>query len=60
MESPAFTSAPIVGVGPGLSTSLTRLLREEGPAAAIAARDIAKLAPLCTETGAPSLAAMQR
>jgi len=60
MESPAFTSAPIVGVGPGLRTSLTRLLREEGIAVVIAARDIAKLAPLCTETGAPSLAAMQR
>ena len=60
MESPTCTSALIVGVGPGLSTSLTRLLREEGLAVAIAARDIAKLAPLCTETGATSLPAMQR
>lgn len=52
MASPSYTSALIVGVGQGLSASLTRLLRQEGLAVAIAARDTAKLAPLCTETGA--------
>jgi NAD(P)-dependent dehydrogenase (short-subunit alcohol dehydrogenase family) len=52
MPSPNYTSALIVGAGQGLSASLTRLLRKEGFAVAIAARDTAKLAPLCTETGA--------
>jgi NAD(P)-dependent dehydrogenase (short-subunit alcohol dehydrogenase family) len=52
MTSPAYTSALIVGAGSGLSASLTRLLRKEGLAVALAARDTAKLAPLCTETGA--------
>ena len=52
MASPSYTSALIVGAGQGLSASLTRLLRQEGLAVAIAARDTAKLAPLCTETGA--------
>ena len=56
MASPAYTSALIVGAGPGLSASLTRLLRKEGLAVAIAARDAAKLAPLCTETGARAFA----
>jgi NAD(P)-dependent dehydrogenase (short-subunit alcohol dehydrogenase family) len=52
MALPTYTSALIVGAGQGLSASLTRLLRKEGLAVAIAARDTAKLAPLCTETGA--------
>ena len=52
MASPAYKSALIVGAGQGLSASLTRLLRKEGLAVAIAARDAAKLAPLCAETGA--------
>jgi NAD(P)-dependent dehydrogenase (short-subunit alcohol dehydrogenase family) len=52
MASPSYASALIVGAGQGLSASLTRLLREQGLAVAIAARDIAKLAPLCAETGA--------
>jgi NAD(P)-dependent dehydrogenase (short-subunit alcohol dehydrogenase family) len=52
MASQTFTSALIVGAGQGLSASLTRLLRKEGLAVAIAARDTAKLAPLCGETGA--------
>jgi NAD(P)-dependent dehydrogenase (short-subunit alcohol dehydrogenase family) len=52
MASPTYTSALIVGAGQGLSASLTRLLRKEGLAVAIAARDTAKLATLCTETGA--------
>ena len=52
MTSPNYTSALIVGAGQGLSASLTRLFRKEGLAVAIAARDTAKLAPLCAETGA--------
>ena len=52
MALPTYKSALIVGAGRGLSASLTRLLRQEGLAVAIAARDIAKLAPLCAETGA--------
>ena len=52
MASPTYKSALIVGAGQGLSASLTRLLRKEGLAVAIAARDTAKLAPLCAETGA--------
>jgi NAD(P)-dependent dehydrogenase (short-subunit alcohol dehydrogenase family) len=52
MAPPTYNSALIVGAGQGLSASLTRLLRNEGLAVAIAARDPAKLAPLCTETGA--------
>jgi len=56
MASPTYTSALIVGAGQGLSASLTRLLRKEGLTVAIAARDTAKLAPLCTETGARAFA----
>jgi NAD(P)-dependent dehydrogenase (short-subunit alcohol dehydrogenase family) len=56
MASPTYTSALIVGAGLGLSASLTRLLRKEGLAVAVAARDTAKLAPLCTETGAHAFA----
>ena len=52
MQLPTYKSALIVGAGAGLSASLTRLLRGEGLAVAIAARDGAKLARLCAETGA--------
>ncbi len=52
MASPSYTSALIVGAGQGLSASLARLLSKEGLAVALAARDTAKLAPLCAETGA--------
>ena len=52
MESPAYTSALIVGAGQGLSASLTRLLAKEGLKVAIAARNTAKLGSLCAETGA--------
>ena len=52
MASPSYTSALIVGAGQGLSASLTRLFRKDGLAVAIAARDSAKLAQLCSETGA--------
>jgi NAD(P)-dependent dehydrogenase (short-subunit alcohol dehydrogenase family) len=56
MELPTYTSALIVGAGQGLSASLTRQLRNDGLAVAIAARDTAKLAPLCAETGARAFA----
>ena len=52
MASPTYTSVLIVGAGQGLSASLARLLTKEGLAVAIAARNAAKLAPLCAETGA--------
>lgn len=44
--------ALIVGAGDGLSASLARLLAREGYGVALAARDTAKLGPLCAETGA--------
>jgi len=47
-----YTSALIVGAGEGLSAALARVLHKEGLAVALAARDTAKLAPLCAETGA--------
>jgi short-subunit dehydrogenase len=56
MPSPTYTSALIVGAGQGLSASLARLLTKEGIAVALAARDVAKLAPLCAETGARAFA----
>ena len=52
MASPSYMSALIVGAGQGLSASLARVLRREGLAVALAARDAAKLASLCAETGA--------
>lgn len=56
IPSPNYTSALIVGAGQGLSASLTRVLSKEGLAVAIAARDTAKLASLCAETGARAYA----
>jgi NAD(P)-dependent dehydrogenase (short-subunit alcohol dehydrogenase family) len=52
MVSLTYTSALIVGAGSGLSASLARLLRNEGLAVAMAARNTAKLSSLCAETGA--------
>jgi NAD(P)-dependent dehydrogenase (short-subunit alcohol dehydrogenase family) len=52
MASPKYASALIVGAGAGLSASLARLLAKEGLRVYLAARDSAKLAPLCRETGA--------
>jgi len=51
MASPDYKNALIVGAGRGLSASLTRLLRREGLAVTVAARDTAKLDSLCKETG---------
>jgi short-subunit dehydrogenase len=44
--------ALIVGAGDGFSASLARVLARNGHAVALAARDAAKLAGLCAETGA--------
>lgn len=44
--------ALIVGAGEGFSASLARLLAREGYTVRLAARDTAKLAALCAETGA--------
>ncbi|HTR86072.1 MAG TPA: SDR family NAD(P)-dependent oxidoreductase [Reyranella sp.] len=52
MEKPKYTSALIVGTGPGLSASLARLLSKKGIEVAIAARQTDKLAALAKETGA--------
>uniref|UniRef100_UPI003B526077 SDR family NAD(P)-dependent oxidoreductase n=1 Tax=Roseovarius indicus TaxID=540747 RepID=UPI003B526077 len=48
--------AVIVGVGPGLSASLARLLSGEGYDVVLAARDVGKLQELSVETGAQALA----
>jgi len=44
--------ALIVGAGSGLSASLARLFAREGMKIAVAAREVAKLNELCTQTGA--------
>jgi NAD(P)-dependent dehydrogenase (short-subunit alcohol dehydrogenase family) len=44
--------ALIVGAGEGFSAAFARRLAREGHAVALAARDAAKLAPLCAEIGA--------
>ena len=49
-------SALIVGAGSGLSASLARLFRKNNLRVTLAARDTAKLAALCGETGAAALA----
>jgi len=56
MANPTYKTALIVGAGRGLSASLARLFASEGLRVALAARDTAKLAPLCAETGAKSFA----
>lgn len=52
MEKPKFSSALIVGTGPGLSSSLARLFARNGLRVAVAARQTDKLAALAKETGA--------
>ena len=47
-----YRSALIVGTGPGLSAALARLFARNGIAVSVAARNAAKLADLCAETGA--------
>ena len=50
-----YRSALIIGAGPGISASLTRLLRAADIHVVIAARNVDKLAPLTKETGAIAL-----
>ncbi|WP_454848868.1 SDR family NAD(P)-dependent oxidoreductase [Rhizobium binxianense] len=50
-----YRSALIIGAGPGISGSLTRLLREAGVPVVIAARHVDRLAPLADRTGAIAL-----
>jgi NADP-dependent 3-hydroxy acid dehydrogenase YdfG len=45
-------AALVVGAGPGLSAAFARALAQDGYAVALAARDIAKLAPLAGTIGA--------
>jgi len=52
MTDIGFSTALIVGVGPGVSASLARALSAAGLKVGLAARDIEKLAPLAAETGA--------
>lgn len=49
---PTYKHALIVGVGPGLSASLARLLSSEGMTVSLAARSVDDLSELCSETGA--------
>jgi NAD(P)-dependent dehydrogenase (short-subunit alcohol dehydrogenase family) len=56
MEATRYERALIVGAGTGLSAALARLLAREGMSVALAARNPAKLAPLCAETGARAFA----
>ena len=56
METPIYKTALIVGVGEGLSASLTRLFAREKINVALAARKIEKLGVLCRETGARAYA----
>lgn len=56
MVATPYCSALIIGTGPGLSSSLARRFAANGIATAVAARNIAKLGPLCAETGATAYA----
>lgn len=51
-----FSTALIVGAGPGISSSLARQLSAAGVRVGLAARNIDKLAPLAAETGAKTFA----
>jgi NAD(P)-dependent dehydrogenase (short-subunit alcohol dehydrogenase family) len=53
---PGYSSALIVGTGPGLSASLARLFTREGMRVALAARNTDKLAALAAETKAATFA----
>lgn len=50
-----YRSALIIGAGPGISGSLTRLLRAAGIPVVVASRQIDRLAALAAETGAVAL-----
>ena len=57
MNALPYSRALIIGAGSGISASLARQLRAAGLEVALAARDTAKLAALCAETGAHAFAA---
>ena len=56
MTPPTYSTALIVGAGSGLSASLARTFHAAGLGIALAARDVDKLADLCTEFGATAYA----
>jgi len=56
VERPSFSSALIVGAGPGLSASVARAFARSGMKIALAARETAKLKPLKDELGAAAFA----
>jgi len=56
MTDIGFSTALIVGAGPGVSASLARAFSAAGLKVGLAARDIEKLAPLAAETGAKTFA----
>ena len=52
-----YSTALIVGAGPGISASVARSLRSAGLTVGLAARNVEKLAPLAAEIGAATFAA---
>jgi NAD(P)-dependent dehydrogenase (short-subunit alcohol dehydrogenase family) len=52
-----YSTALIVGAGPGISSSVARSLRAAGLTVGLAARNVDKLAPLAAEIGAATFAA---
>ena len=52
-----YSTALIVGAGPGISASVARALSAAGLKVGLAARNVDKLAPLAAETGAATFAA---
>ena len=52
-----YSTALIVGAGPGISASVARALRSAGLAVGLAARNVDKLAPLAAEIGASTFVA---
>ena len=52
-----YSTALIVGAGPGISASVARALRAAGLTVGLAARNVEKLAPLAREIGAATFAA---
>jgi NAD(P)-dependent dehydrogenase (short-subunit alcohol dehydrogenase family) len=57
MSQIPYSTALIVGAGPGISASLARALKSAGLAVGLAARNKEKLAPLASEIGAMTFAA---
>jgi NADP-dependent 3-hydroxy acid dehydrogenase YdfG len=52
MNDIPYRSALVIGAGTGISASVTRFLRAANIPVVVAARNIDKLAPLVTQTGA--------